>query len=64
MFQNLKTYARESYYELMQKVSWPTWSELQGSVTVVCVAAIIVDAIIYLMDFASSQVLTNFYKLF
>ena len=64
MFENLKTYVRESYHELMQKVSWPTWAELQGSVTVVCIAAFIVAAIVYFMDFASSQVLTNFYKLF
>jgi preprotein translocase subunit SecE len=64
MFENLKTYVRESYHELMDKVSWPTWAELQGSVTVVCIAAIVVAAIVYFMDFASSQVLTNFYKLF
>ena len=64
MFEKIKIYVKESYHELMEKVSWPTWAELQGSVTVVCIAAVIVATVIYAMDFASSQVLTNFYKLF
>ncbi|MFM2224824.1 MAG: preprotein translocase subunit SecE [Bacteroidota bacterium] len=64
MFEKLNVYFKESYHELMEKVSWPTWAELQGSVTVVCVASIIVSIVIYVMDFASSEVLTNFYGLF
>ncbi|MEN9523368.1 MAG: preprotein translocase subunit SecE, partial [Bacteroidota bacterium] len=49
---------------LIEKVSWPTWAELQGSVTVVCVASVIVSLVIYVMDLASSELLTNFYGLF
>jgi len=33
----ITAYFKESYDELMHKVSWPSWSELQGSAIVVSV---------------------------
>jgi preprotein translocase subunit SecE len=48
---SFKTYLSESYNELVNKVSWPTWKELQGSAIVVLVAALILSIIIFLMDF-------------
>ena len=48
---SLKTYLSESYNELVHKVSWPTWKELQSSAIVVLVAALIVSGIIFLMDY-------------
>lgn len=64
MFNRIQNYVSEAYNELMNKVSWPTWAELQGSVMVVCVAALIVATLVYTMDVASNGLLTNFYKLF
>ncbi len=49
---NKGTYIKESYDELMNKVSWPTWSELQSSSIVVAIATVIIALIIYLMDSA------------
>ena len=43
-------YFRETYDELVNKVSWPTWKELQSSVVVVSVASLIIAVIVYLMD--------------
>jgi preprotein translocase subunit SecE len=60
----LKEYARESYDELINKVSWPTWSELQNSAVVVSVASLIIAAVVYLMDISFSTLLKEFYKLF
>ncbi|MBU2557273.1 MAG: preprotein translocase subunit SecE [Bacteroidetes bacterium] len=57
-------YAKESYVELMQKVSWPTWSELQSSAIVVSIASLIIAAIVYLMDKSFQTILENFYRLF
>ncbi len=57
-------YIKESYDELMHKVSWPTWSELQNSAIVVSIASLIIAFIIYLMDMSFSQTLEQFYKLF
>ena len=41
------TYIKESYDELMNKVSWPTWSELQSSSIVVAIATAIIALIIF-----------------
>ncbi len=60
----LKTYIKESYDELIHKVSWPTWNELQSSAIVVSIASLIIALIVYLMDMSFQTLLENFYKLF
>jgi preprotein translocase subunit SecE len=57
-------YFKESYDELMHKVSWPTWSELQGSAIVVSIASLIIAFVVFLMDEAFRNILMQFYKLF
>ena len=57
-------YVRESYDELMHKVSWPTWSELQGSAIVVSVASLIIALVVFMMDEVFRGLLFQFYKLF
>jgi preprotein translocase subunit SecE len=59
-----KTYIKESYDELIHKVSWPTWNELQNSAIVVSIASLIIALIVYLMDMSFQTLLENFYKLF
>jgi preprotein translocase subunit SecE len=63
---NLKliSYIQESYNELLHKVSWPSWSELQNSAIVVSVAALIIAMIVYLMDVSFQSILEQFYNLF
>ena len=61
---NKGTYIKESYDELMNKVSWPSWSELQSSSIVVAIATIIIALIIYIMDSAFSNVMNLFYGFF
>jgi preprotein translocase subunit SecE len=58
------TYVQESYDELMHKVSWPTWAELQSSAIVVSVASLIIAIIVFAMDEVFRNVLIQFYKLF
>ncbi len=48
---SFKAYLSESYNELMNKVSWPTWKELQGSAIVVLVSALILSMVIFIMDY-------------
>ena len=43
-------YVTSSYDELVHKVSWPTWKELQSSAVVVAVAALVIALIVLLMD--------------
>ena len=60
----IKTYFKESYDELMHKVSWPTWSELQNSAIVVSIASLIIALVVFLMDISFRNILDQFYKLF
>ena len=59
-----QSYIKESYEELVKKVTWPTWSELQNSSIIVAVATIIIALIIYLMDTFFSNILSVFYSFF
>jgi preprotein translocase subunit SecE len=60
----LKAYFAESYKELTQKVTWPTWQELQSSAIVVMIASLIIAILIYLMDASFSQIMKVIYNLF
>ena len=57
-------YVTESYDELMHKVSWPTWSELQNSAVVVSIASLIIALVVFMMDEAFQLSLKQFYLLF
>ncbi|MCU7692979.1 preprotein translocase subunit SecE [Haoranjiania flava] len=57
-------YVRDSYHELTQKVTWPTWNNLQQSTIIVLVATIIITLVVWLMDFISSGALNFIYSLF
>lgn len=57
-------YIKESYDELIHKVSWPTWAELQSSAIVVSIASLIIALVVFLMDIVFKNALEFFYKLF
>jgi preprotein translocase subunit SecE len=54
----------ESVDELLHKVSWPTWPELQSSGIVVAIATIIISLLIYFMDTIFSGMMKIFYDFF
>lgn len=58
----LNSYFKEAYEELMHKVSWPSWDELQESAVIVLVASLIIAVVVLAMDQASSQLLKIVYK--
>lgn len=60
----IKRYILECYDELKNKVSWPTWKELQGSAIVVSIASLIIALVVFLMDISFETILKQFYKLF
>ncbi len=57
------TYIQAAYDELVHKVSWPTWDELQQTTIIVLVALLIITFVIFGMDFAGENVLTLLYQL-
>ena len=56
-------YVEEAYDELVHKVSWPTWPELQQSAIVVLVAAVIMALLVLGMDIVSKYGAMGIYKL-
>lgn len=60
----VSTYFKESYKELLEKVSWPTWSQLQQSTVIVLVATILITAIVWSMDLIAQAGLKFIYSLF
>jgi preprotein translocase subunit SecE len=60
----ITTYFKESYNELLEKVTWPTWNQLQQSTIIVLVATVIITALVWVMDFSSNQLLKLIYSLF
>ena len=61
--EGLKIYVQESYNELINKVTWPTFKNLQADTIVVIVATILLSLLIFGMDAASNFVLGQIYKL-
>jgi len=57
-------YFKESYAELMHKVTWPSWEELQGSAIVVMVTSLIITLVIAGMDLAFKNLMSGIYGLF
>jgi preprotein translocase subunit SecE len=59
---NVVDFIKESYNEMTEKVSWPTWTELQNSAVIVLVASVIIALIVVLMDESTGGLLKLFYK--
>ena len=60
----IATYFRESYRELVEKVTWPSWSQLQQSTVIVLVATLLITLVVGLMDIVSSSALKLVYSFF
>jgi len=55
-------YLEEVKNELVYKVTWPTWAELQDSAIVVMVASLIIALSVFLMDFIFGINESSFWK--
>ena len=64
IMKKIKAYFANVYDELVRKVTWPKWSELQSSAIVVMVASLIFALVIFVMDFAFKGLLEWVYGLF
>jgi preprotein translocase subunit SecE len=57
-------YLQESYKELVYKVTWPSWKELQGSAILVLVSSLIIAFVVAVMDFGLKNLMSAVYSLF
>ena len=55
-------YVKESYNELVNKVTWPTFPQLQSSTIVVMVASVIFAVVVLAMDVTFENVMAGIYK--
>ena len=58
----LFNYFKESYSELVHKVSWPTRQELSSSTVVVMTASLIMALVIFAIDFSFESIVSFFYN--
>ena len=55
-------YVKESYNELVNKVTWPTFPQLQSSTIVVMVASVIFAIVVLAMDLTFENLMGVIYK--
>jgi len=48
----IRAYIEETVHELTQKVSWPTWEELQTSAIIVLITSVLISLAVWVMDYA------------
>jgi len=60
----IKTYIQETWNELIYKVSWRSWSDLQNSAVVVMIGTVIISLIIFAMDVSFRNIMEMIYGLF
>jgi preprotein translocase subunit SecE len=59
----LISYVKEAYKELVHKVTWPSFKELQSSTIIVMVASVIIAVVILCMDLAFENLMKAVYQL-
>jgi len=57
-------YFKESQEELLHKVTWPKWAELQNSAIIVIVASTLIAILVFGMDSIFGGLVKQFYQLF
>ncbi|MFA6831504.1 MAG: preprotein translocase subunit SecE [Bacteroidaceae bacterium] len=53
------SYCKESYDELVHKVTWPTYAELANSAVVVLYASIFIALVVFAMDFCFQHLMED-----
>ena len=56
-------YIKASYKELVEKVSWPSFPELQSSTIVVMIASLLFAIVVLVMDVTFENVMESIYSL-
>ncbi len=62
VFQRFVSYSKESYNELIYKVTWPKFDALMRNTVVVCIASIILTLIVFGLDAAFKYLLNILYN--
>ncbi len=60
----LKAYLKDVYDEMVNKVSWPSWDELQVQALVVVIATTIIAIVVLFLDITFKGIMQAIYSLF
>jgi preprotein translocase subunit SecE len=63
MLKKIRTGLQLTTEELVNKVTWPTWAELQSSAIVVLIASLIVALMVFGIDSIFKFLFEQFYKI-
>ncbi|PVX50926.1 preprotein translocase subunit SecE [Balneicella halophila] len=56
-------YLKDVYSELIHKVTWPAWKQLQNSAVVVMVASVVIALIVWAMDTVFENLMKFLYNI-
>ncbi len=57
-------FVKDSYKELVYKVTWPNWDQLMQSTMIVLGATLLITAVVGVMDFLANNAMKFIYSLF
>ncbi|MEJ7626097.1 MAG: preprotein translocase subunit SecE [Ferruginibacter sp.] len=57
-------FVRDSYKEMVEKVTWPKWEQLQQSTMIVLGATLFITGLVFLMDLVAKNLMDFIYSLF
>ena len=57
-------FVRDSYKEMVEKVTWPKWEQLQQSTMIVLGATLFITGLVFLMDLVAKNSMDFIYSLF
>jgi preprotein translocase subunit SecE len=63
MLEKIKNTLQLTTEELVNKVTWPTWDELQSSGIIVLIASIIIAMLVFLVDSGFETLFGYFYQI-
>jgi len=64
MFKKITESLKATWDELINKVTWPTWEELQSSAVITLVASLIIAVLVFIMDAVFENLFKLFYQIF
>ncbi len=57
-------FVRDSYKEMVEKVTWPKWEQLQQSTMIVLGATLFITGLVFIMDLIAKNSMDFIYSLF
>lgn len=64
MFEKISNTLKLTWEELLYKVTWPSWDELQQSSIITLVTSFLIAIVVFLMDAGFEGILKVIYQLF